>query len=94
MNEKKDSSSETDSTAKGISVAKMRSGQHGKIVEIIGGCNLEKRLEALGIRKGREIKKISEQWMKGPVLLQHGHSQIALGFQMASKVFVEITTRN
>ena len=74
-----------------ISLTQMRAGQRGKIVGISGGHGLARKLEALGIREGKEIKKISEQWMRGPVLLQHGHSQVALGFRMASKVFVEIT---
>jgi ferrous iron transport protein A len=73
-----------------ISLARMQAGQRGRIVEINGGQGLINRLEAIGIREGREIKKISKQWMKGPVLLQHGNSQIALGFGMASKVLVEI----
>jgi ferrous iron transport protein A len=74
-----------------ISLARMQAGQKGKIVRINGGHGLVRRLEALGIIEGKEIKKISEQWMRGPVLLQHGRSQVALGFGMASKVLVEIT---
>ena len=74
-----------------ISLARMRAGQRGKIIRISGGHGIAGKLEALGIRQGQEIKKISDQWMRGPVLLQHGHSQLALGFGMASKVLVEIT---
>jgi len=74
-----------------LSLARMRAGQKGKIVKISGGYGLVRKLGALGIIEGKEIKKISEQWMKGPVLLQHGSSQVALGFGMASKVLVEIT---
>lgn len=73
-----------------ISLARMRAGQRGKIIRISGGHSIACKLEALGIRQGEEIKKISNQWMRGPVLLQHGHSQLAFGFGMASKVLVEI----
>ena len=73
-----------------MSLARMRAGQKGKIIRISGGHGIVDKLEALGIRQGQEIKKISDQWMRGPVLLQHGHSQLALGFGMASKVLVEI----
>ena len=73
-----------------ISLARMRAGQRGKIIRISGGHGIAGKLQALGIRQGQEIKKISDQWMRGPVLLQHGHSQVALGFGMASKVLVEI----
>ena len=77
-----------------ISLARMRAGQKGKIIRISGGHGIAGKLEALGIRQGQEIKKISDQWMKGPILLQHGNSQVALGFGMASKVLVEITGEN
>lgn len=80
----------TDPADNRISLTQMRAGQRGKIVGISGGHSLAGKLEALGIREGKEIKKISEQWMRGPVLLQYGNSQVALGFRMASKVFVEI----
>ncbi|MFH1614617.1 MAG: FeoA family protein, partial [Planctomycetota bacterium] len=56
-----------DSTGNRISLARMRAGQKGKIVRISGGYGIACRLEALGIRQGEEIKKISEQWMRGPV---------------------------
>ena len=79
---------------KRISLARMRAGQKGKIVRISGDHGLARRLEVLGIRQGEEIKKISDQWMRGPVLIQHGNSQVALGFGMASKVLVEITGEN
>jgi ferrous iron transport protein A len=77
-----------------ISLAQMRAGQSGRIVKIDGGHGLVRRLEALGIKEGKEIKKISEQWMRGPVLLQYGNTQVALGFGMASKVMVQISRKN
>jgi ferrous iron transport protein A len=77
-----------------ISLARMQAGQKGKIVGINGGQGLVRRLEALGIKEGKEIKKISEQWMRGPVLLQYGNTQVALGFGMASKVMVQISRKN
>ena len=73
-----------------ISLAQMRSGQKGRIVEINGGAGLTRKLDALGIRTGKEITKISKQFMRGPVLLQQDRTQAALGFGMASKVLVEI----
>ena len=73
-----------------ISLAKMQSGQKGKIVEINGGSGLTQKLLAMGIKTGKEITKINAQWMKGPVLIRQNHTQIALGFGMASKVLVEI----
>ena len=84
----------TNSTSNRISLTRIRAGQRGKIVEIYGGDGLAHKLEVLGIREGKEIKKISEQWMRGPVLLQCSNSQVALGFRMASRIFVEIVGKD
>ncbi|MCK4789213.1 MAG: ferrous iron transport protein A [Desulfobacteraceae bacterium] len=73
-----------------ISLAQMQTGQRGKIVEINGGYGLAQKLDALGIRTGKEITKISAQLMRGPVLLRQNNTQVAVGFGMASKVLVEI----
>ncbi len=81
----------TETKAIRVSLVQMRPGQKGRIVEINGGYGLALKLDALGIRTGKEIKKISEQLMRGPVLLQQNQTQAALGFGMASKVLVEIT---
>ena len=94
MREANGNMSATNSTYDQMSLTQLRIGQRGRIITIIGGRGLACKLEALGIRKGEEISKISEQWMRGPVLLKHGHSQVALGFGMASKVFVRITGEN
>ncbi len=94
MSEANSNTSAANSAYDQISLTQLRAGRRGRIMRIIGGRGLACKLEALGIREGEEIKKISEQWMRGPVLLQHGHSQVALGFRMASKVFVRITGEN
>jgi len=94
MSEENGNMSATNFTYDQMSLTRLRSGQRGRIIRIIGGRGLACKLEALGIREGEEIKKVSEQWMRGPVLLKHGHSQVALGFRMASRVFVRITGGN
>jgi len=77
-----------------VTLAQMQTGQRGKIVEIDGGYGLARKLDALGIRVGKEVTKISAQWMRGPVLLRQGNTQTALGFGMASKVLVELKSRS
>lgn len=80
----------TETKAIRLSLVQMRPGQKGRIVEINGGYGLACKLEALGIRTGKEITKISEQLMRGPVLLQQDNTQAAMGFGMASRVLVEV----
>jgi len=94
MSERKGDINERGTTANRLSLAQMRAGQKGKIVEIDGGYGLARKLDALGIRVGKEITKISAQLMRGPVLLEQDNTQAALGFGMASRVLVELNGRN
>ena len=50
---------------------------------------MTRRLDALGIRVGETITKVSSQWMRGPVLVRHGNTDVAIGYGMAQKIMVE-----
>ncbi len=75
---------------KQTTVRKMRAGQRGKVVEIRGGEHLASRLNALGIRPGKQITKVSSMIMRGPATIQVDRSQVAIGFGMAGKIVVEV----
>jgi ferrous iron transport protein A len=73
-----------------IPINKMRIGQSGNVVQIMGGPGLVRRLEALGIMPGRKVTKISSMFFRGPVTVKIGHTQIALGFGMSRRIMVEV----
>jgi ferrous iron transport protein A len=75
-----------------VSLSAMEAGARGLVTEIQGGIGLLRRLENLGIRPGVQIRKVSGQFMRGPVTLRIGNTQAALGFGMAQKIIVEITS--
>ncbi len=75
---------------KRVSLVQMETGKRGKIVEIQGGAGMSLRLENLGIRVGEEVEKLSQQAMRGPVVVTIGKSQVAIGFGMATRVLVEM----
>jgi ferrous iron transport protein A len=91
MGEAKGAIDEEDNEANRTTLTRMLPGQSGRIVKIDGGYGLVRRLDALGIRIGKKVTKVSAQWMKGPILVRQGNTQVALGFGMASKVLVQIT---
>jgi ferrous iron transport protein A len=64
-------------------------GKKGIIKTINGGYGLIQKLDALGIREGIEIVRISTQWMKGPATIRYGNSEVAIGHNMATKIMVE-----
>ncbi len=59
------------------------------IVEIKGGHHFQDKVEAMGLRVGVKIKKLSAQVLKGPVTIKIGNSKLALGHKMAQKILVE-----
>jgi len=73
-----------------MDLTRMRAGEKGVVVEIQGGFGLLRRLETLGIRPTVEITKVSAQFARGPVTVQVGNTQSALGFGMATKIIIEL----
>jgi len=51
------------------------------------------RLNALGIITGKRISKISSMVGRGPVTIELDRVQIAIGFNMAKRILVEIGKR-
>ena len=73
-----------------ITLRQMRAGQSGTVVYIEGGHGLVNRLNALGIRSGKRITKVSSMLMRGPVTIQVDRAQVAIGFGMANKIIVKL----
>jgi ferrous iron transport protein A len=72
-----------------LTLGQMGAGQSGTIIRILGGRMLNRRLEALGVRPGKKVTKISAMLFRGPVTLRTDHTQVAVGFGMANKILVE-----
>lgn len=73
-----------------VTLAQMEAGQDGVVVQILGGYGLVRRLEALGIRPGKKVTKISSMLLRGPVTFRVDSTQIAVGFGMANKILIEV----
>jgi len=75
---------------KQIPLSQMRAGQNGTVVQIEGGRGLINRLNALSIRPGQRLAKISSMFMRGPITVQVGNAQVAIGFGMAKRIIVNL----
>jgi ferrous iron transport protein A len=73
-----------------LTLAEMRTGQTGTVVGVLGGHGLIQRLDALGIRPGKKMTKLSSTLFRGPVTLRVNNSRVAVGFGMARKIIVEV----
>ena len=75
---------------KRIPLTDMNAGETATVVEFLGGWRVRNRLCALGLRPGIKIAKVSTAFTRGPVVVQVGGTQTALGFGMSYKVIVEV----
>ena len=73
-----------------MTLRQMQIGQSGIVFQIQGGHGLINRLNALGIRPGQRVTKVGSTFMRGPVTIQVGNAQVAIGFGMANKIIVRL----
>lgn len=74
-----------------ISLSFLKEGESGVVYDFKGGEKFRKKLESLGIRKNKKIKKISDMVLKGPITIQiENSSRVAIGRGMAEKIIVRI----
>ena len=73
-----------------VDLTQLKSGEEGVVREIIGGPGLVRRLENMGIRTGRKIRKMSSHFWHGPQTVKVGTTNLALGYGMAKKILVEV----
>ena len=72
-----------------MNLAQLPNGKFAKVIGIKNCLGCVQRLENLGLREGITIQKIRGMFMRGPIIVQAGNTQIALGRGMALKVTVE-----
>ncbi|MDD5686480.1 MAG: fused ferrous iron transport protein A/B [Elusimicrobia bacterium] len=72
-----------------MNLTQLKEKEKCRIVGVEGGQDIIRKLEALGIRKGIEVTKISSQIFRGPILVQAGSTNIAIGYSMAKKISVQ-----
>lgn len=73
-----------------ISLAYLPPNREAKIISVEGGFGLRNKLRIMGARKGRTIKIVSKQPLRGPITITVNGSQITLGRGMTEKIMVEI----
>ncbi|MEI8176942.1 MAG: FeoA family protein [Candidatus Omnitrophota bacterium] len=74
---------------KTVSLARFKTGEKGRIHEIQGTALLQNRLSSMGLYPGREIVKMSQFAMRGPVAIKVGRGVLAVGHTVAAKIFLE-----
>lgn len=67
-------------------LSSVREGESVKIIEIMGGRNLIRRLSEMGFLEGTEVKVVVN--CGGPVIIRRGGARTAIGKGMARKILV------
>ncbi|MBL7157606.1 MAG: ferrous iron transport protein A [Candidatus Omnitrophica bacterium] len=73
-----------------ISLTDMKRGETGIVVDIEGGFGATSRIQSMGIRIGKEIKKIEANFWRGPQTVLVDKFKVAIGFGIATKILVEV----
>jgi ferrous iron transport protein A len=73
-----------------IDLTQMQPGESGIIEEIQGGYGLMRKIQSMGIRPGKKITKISSHFWRGPQTIKVDNLQVAIGFGMAKRIFVQV----
>ena len=73
-----------------VSLAEMAPGQTGMVVSLEGGHGMMRRLAAMGLHRGAAVTKTSTQPFRGPISVQVGNTEVAMGFGLARRVMVEV----
>jgi len=73
-----------------IPLTDMKVREAGKVVEIFGGREVQRRLRALGVRPRVKVTKVGAVSSRGPVVIQVGGTQISLGFGISYRIVVEV----
>jgi ferrous iron transport protein A len=64
-------------------------GKSALVVRLRGGRGMVDKLEAMGLRPGKRVQKVSAQFMAGPVTVVLDGRELAMGRGIARRVQVE-----
>lgn len=68
----------------------MKLGETGVVMELQGGFGFIERIQNMGIRVGKEIKKTGAHFWKGPQTILVDNFRVAIGYGMAARILVEV----
>jgi len=73
-----------------VDLAYMKNGQSGIVVRLQGGYGFIRHVQAIGIMEGKRVTKLVSQPLRGPILVSVDNLQIAIGYGMAKRIFLDV----
>lgn len=72
-----------------LPVNTLAEGDKGEITSFESGIFFKKKLEEMGLQNGTTITIVARQWMRGPVIVRFENTEVAIGFNMATRIRVK-----
>lgn len=72
-----------------MNATQLVNGTSARVIRFSGTGHLAAKLAAMGIAPGTVIRKKSDSFMRGPIVIQKGPVQLAIGYGMAQRIIVE-----
>jgi ferrous iron transport protein A len=72
-----------------VTINELGTGQKAVVRGFDGGWGMAQKLEALGLRPGKVVTKVSSQFLAGPVTVIVDGREVAMGRGIAARVQVE-----
>ena len=72
-----------------IPLSQLKEGMVAKIKYLTGGFGLQRKISALGIRVGKNVRVVSSYRFGGPVVIELDGMRMAIGRGVANKIIVE-----
>ena len=73
-----------------VDLTQVKPGESGIIKELQGGAEFARKLQSIGIRQEKRLKKISSHFWRGPQTVEVDNVSVAIGWGMAKKIFIEV----
>ncbi len=73
-----------------VDITNLKTGEKAIIKDIIGGAGIIRKVENMGIRIGKSVKKLSSHYLRGPQTIQIDRLNLAVGYGVAKKILVEV----
>ncbi len=87
-NEKRNSKNQNTACNEAVSLINLQEGERGTLSHAFGGFGLVRRLAEMGLTPGVEVRLIRKCPFRGPVQVEVRGVAVALGYGVATKVFV------
>ncbi|MBU4312629.1 MAG: ferrous iron transport protein A [Candidatus Omnitrophica bacterium] len=73
-----------------IDLTRVKNGESGIIKEFDSGYEFMRKIQSMGIRPGKNIKKLSSHFWRGPQTVEVDNVRVAIGWGMAKNIFIEV----